>query len=61
MAQPAEVLAFRKRLQKRGYSRVELVCRDPIKQIYFVVGYEPLAGQRIQTEMDLEQMKESLR
>ncbi len=51
MAQPIEVMAFRKRLKKRGYTDVSIVW-DTHQEVYLVVAHEPLAGQRVETQID---------
>lgn len=51
MAQSREVMAFRKRLKKRGYQDVRIFS-IPRKPGYFLVmALEPLAGMGVQCEM----------
>ncbi len=51
MAQPCEVMAFRKRLKKRGYTDIKIVW-DTNQEVYQVTAVEPLAGQEVITYID---------
>lgn len=60
MAQPVEVMAFRKRLRKRGYTAISIL-RDTNQGVYRVSACEPLAGQRVETKMSYQDMYEAMR
>lgn len=64
MAQNRIVMAFRKRLKKRGYSgvRIEKLPMPTGKpERYLVQALEPLAGFGVQVEMSLHDMASSMR
>jgi hypothetical protein len=44
--QPAYVMAFRKRMKKRGYKNITIKYRKD-KKMYVVSGDEPLSGCRV--------------
>ena len=53
--QDASIMAFRKRLKKRGYTNISIVrCKDKTrenyKNFYTVTANEPLANQKIVVE-----------
>lgn len=64
MAQDVIVMAFRKRLKKRGYTgiRIEKLPTPPGEVgLYLVQALEPLAGFGVQVEMTLHAMISSMR
>lgn len=65
MAQALEVMAFRKRLKKRGYTdiKIEKLPPDPEKPVdlYLVQALEPLAGMGVQVEMTLVDMYHAMK
>lgn len=46
MAQSITIMAFRKRLKKRGYSDIS-ICWNAKKKLYKVTAVEPLAGKPV--------------
>lgn len=60
MAQPVEVMAFRKRLKKRGYMAVSIAW-DTDQKVYHVSACEPLAGQKVETQMSRWDMAAAMR
>ncbi len=54
MAQSSVVMAFRKRLRKRGYQDVRILRTKP--GVYLVFALEPLAGFGVQREMTEQDM-----
>ena len=46
VVQPAYVMAFRKRMKKRGYKNISIKYRKDLK-MYVVSGDEPLCGVRV--------------
>jgi hypothetical protein len=60
--QPTYVMAYRKRLKKRGYSNVSIkrVVRSK-DDAYLVTAVEPLSGQRVQQIVDAVIMHNSFR
>ncbi len=66
MAQPMYIMAFRKRLGKRGYtgihiSRVVVEEDGQIRIKYLVEALEPLAGMGVQCIMTESQMAHAMR
>lgn len=59
MAQSVVVMAFRKRLKKRGYTEIRIERLDTGK--YMVRALEPLAGFGVQVEMDEIDMAGAMR
>lgn len=59
MAQATVCLAFRKRLSNRGYTDIHIELSHD--DVYIVSALEPLAGFRVQCEMDLHDMYVSMR
>lgn len=56
MAQSNTVMAFRKRLKKRGYQDIRIELYKP--GVYLVSALEPLAGMGVQREMMEQDMYE---
>lgn len=61
MAQAHEVMAFRKRLKKRGYTGIHILKLPPEPEkrpydLYLVQAVEPLAGMGVRVEMDIVDM-----
>lgn len=66
MAQPVAIMAFRKRLFKRGYRSIHIgrviVDEDGHKQVkYLVEAVEPLAGMGVQCIMSEWDMMTAMR
>lgn len=66
MAQPVYIMAFRKRLSKRGYTGIHIsrvmVDEDGHRQIkYLVEALEPLAGMGVQCVMTEYQIIAAMR
>lgn len=54
------ILAFRKRLKKRGYSNVS-ICKVKDSENYLVTAIEPLAGIQVSCEYDIFAMRDGFR
>lgn len=55
MAQPVEVMAFRKRLKKRGYTDIS-ISWDTDQEVYRVRAREPLAEEMVERWMNCWEM-----
>lgn len=55
MAQPVEVMAFRKRLKKRGYTDIS-ISWDTDQEVYRVRAREPLAEEMVERWMNRWEM-----
>ena len=59
--QPTYVMAFRKRLKKRGYTDIKIYRAVYSQDIYLVSAIEPLAGFGVQRECTIEFMHQAFK
>jgi len=54
--QKPTVMAFRKRMKKRGYKDIRIYESAWQYNVYDVSGVEPLAGTRVKTQVTIDEM-----